>query len=159
MPIKIDVGATVLAVQRLNVGCYNIYRYTAQFGLVRDSAPFGDNVWHGMSMLFNELMRQRAHRSSPSRFGAPGPWAAAWFTPPSPFSRANAMLNVDAYSDEPYPAFVYVDVDGTIYMWCLSILIQFSRWWVVHPSRIQIVAWYPNGQLSIQDNANSGGAP
>ena len=66
----------------------------------------------------------------------------------------NSMLPVDVVaSGEPYPAFIYVDSDGSIYMWCLSILIQFCRWWRVHPSPIVIVAWYGSGPLCLQDQS------
>ena len=150
-PLRIDVEATQRAVRRLNVHV-DVHSYVSRFGVVSSGAPFGDNVWHGMSMLFNDLLMFRSHRSSPSRFGAPGPWAAGWFIPPRPFGSDNAMLPVDALPEgEPYPAFVFFDADGWVYMWCLAILIQYSRWWRVHRSRITVVAWYGVGPLHVRD--------
>ena len=150
-PHRIDVEATQRAVRRLNVHV-DVHRYVSQFGAVSSGAPFGDNVWHGMSTLFNDLLMFRSHRSSPSRFGAPGPWAAGWFIPPRPFTSQNALLPVDALPEaEPYPAFVFFDADGWVYMWCLAIRIQYSRLWCVHRSRITVVAWYGVGPLHVRD--------
>ncbi len=104
-------------------------------------------------MLFNELLKTADSRS-PSAFGSPGPWAAAWFAPPLPFGKDNAMLPVDKVaSGAPYPIFIFIDEYGTIYMWCLSILLQRCRWWRVHPSRITIVAWYGTGPIRVQPQA------
>ena len=146
-----DPSRTMLAVQRLNIGPFDPQLYTQRFGMVTSSAPWGNEVWHGMAATFNQWFDAASwHRHSPGRFG--GPWHAAWFTPPVPFGRLNAqrlLTDAELGIGEPYPCLIFIDVDGTIYMWCLSIVIQWSRWWVVHPTRIVTVASYPAGHVRL----------
>ena len=148
-----DPPRTLLAVQRLNIGPMLPQIYTQRFGMVSSTAPWGDQVWQEMASTFNDWFDAASwHRHSPGRFG--GPWHAAWFTPPVPFGRRNAQrpLSDPALEvGERYPCLIFIDdTDDTIYMWCLSIVIQWSRWWIVHPSRIVIAASYPAGHIHLE---------
>ena len=112
-----------------------------RFGKVTPEAPFGQIIWHGMRELLHFWQRDGGRPShypqSQLRLG--------WFRAPQPFSRERAGqdISTDVGHNWTYPAVFYigeVDIYGGYTMWCEAILIMRSRAWLVHGSRVQIIA-------------------
>lgn len=135
--------ALLPAVQRLNIHCYTypeLLAYANDFGIPAAGAPFGVSVWQGIAAHFQRWVLSGCWtRGGPHAF-LPGPFAVGWFYPPVPFGRAAAALDLDVVPyDEPYPAVFWLCSSGDVYMWCLHIVIQRSRYWRVHRNRVRIM--------------------
>ena len=124
--------------------------YISRYGVVSDAHPYGDRVWHGLREDLKDWL-----------FGPCGGWRGGpawafgnlvpgWFTAPSSFSKANARQPLEDIPGFRYPA-VFArseqHASGTTtiyaeeyYMWCQHILIQKSRYWVVHHTRVHLLS-------------------
>ena len=65
-----------------------------------------------------------------------GCWRIGWFQAPGRFSRAAAQLPIDSIDRLFYPACFFVWDREELYMACEAILLQRSRPWPIHPSRM-----------------------
>ena len=122
-------------------------RYIRIFGVLSPEAPYGSQVWAGMTDQLNEW-RELPTRGSPERAFPGCRLIAGWFLCPRPFSRAQARA--DPVTDGPgtptwYPAAFLVDPSTQlVYMWCLAIVIGRSHYWIVHRDRVVLTNYLLN---------------
>ena len=129
----------VEAVRRVRSACTimggvycNANRYIAMFGIPGDdrATMFGDHVWHGMHRLLSEYVYQYRFQGGRLYLG--------WFRCPHHFSAGNARLPASPEDRQYYPAVfvIWDDDDDEVEMACEAILLQGSRPWRVHRSRV-----------------------
>ena len=93
---------------------------------------WGDRVWQGLAqMFFNQYQYAYLFSNDATRL------TVGWFLCPSNFGRANAQAAATQGDRFWFPA-VFEDTDDpyTIRMACLNIVINSSRPWWVHRSRV-----------------------
>jgi len=111
--------------------CVGVADYVRQFGLLDNQHRFGDQVWIGLRQLF---------MSYPYSYRLVGGMLSmGWFQAPHNFGRASSQMPVDPHRDTLYyPAcfVIWSDTDNIISMACEAILLQSSRPWRVHRTRM-----------------------
>ena len=113
-----------------------VARYIMTFGIIDEKHHgWGQNVWSGLISMLHAY---------PHKYKL-GPQLVGWFALPTPFSKGQAEHHVceDRMQHDYYPAIFSEDTPDAICvrMACLNIIIEGSKIWWVHRSRM--VNWRP----------------
>ena len=125
----------------LNLGAkWTVERYQQRFGNTTTKAPYGDQIWPEMRRMLIEY-RNLGGKGSPAGFSS---FIPGFFRMPEKFSRTLAQLpkTDDEVCGPWYPAVFAVWDETHVAMWCENILIFKSKLWIVHTSRIHLLAEY-----------------
>ena len=130
-----EVARRVLHARNTMGGVYcNVDRYIGMFGIpgTEPATMFGTHITHGLLHLLYQYVFRSRFRGGHEYLG--------WFLCPREFSAENARLPASDHDTRWYPAvFVVWDQDDDeANMACEAILLQGSRPWRVHVSRMQL---------------------
>ena len=118
---------------KANLSSYSGYRgywlYTSKFGEITENAPFGENLWQGLTDIFVQY-RYNYNMNGEKRYG--------WFVAPASFSKKASETPRGPSDHIFYPCVVtVVFFQGQVWflMACLHILLISSKPWYIHCSR------------------------